>query len=188
MDKLNDEVRLLILSDHGFCGVEKEVQLNVWLESENLLKFDSGLERKIQNYARESVCYSLIPGRIYINLEGREQNGTVKKQEYENIRGAIKKKLQDLRDPATGKKIIDRILFREEIYRGDYLDQGPDIIAHPVNGYDLKGNLDTDEIFATTPLNGMHSYDDAFICSSDVDLSSVQSIEDVKSVIETLFT
>ena len=188
MEKLNDEVKLLILSDHGFCGVEKEVQLNVWLERENLLKLDSRLERKIQNYTRESVCYSLIPGRIYINLEGREENGTVKEHEYENTRRLIKSKLQELRDPATGKTIIDKVFYREDIYRGEYLEQAPDIIAHPVNGYDLKGNLDGEEIFATTSLNGMHSYDDAFICSSDVDVSSVQSIEDVKSVIETLFT
>jgi predicted AlkP superfamily phosphohydrolase/phosphomutase len=181
-ERLNDNDRLLILSDHGFCSVKSEVELNMWLEQEGLLKMDAGAERKLQNYSRDTVCYSLLPGRIYINLEGREERGSVPQKKYDKMRKSVKDRLLEMRHPETGDRIIDRVFFREEIYAGPHITMAPDIIAHPVDGYDLKGRLDG-EVFQKTVLNGMHTYDDAFICSDGINVSDVQSIEEVRAKI-----
>ncbi|MDP1853782.1 MAG: alkaline phosphatase family protein [Candidatus Omnitrophota bacterium] len=183
-NKLNDEDRFIMLSDHGFCGINYEVQLNAWLKQQGLLKFTNG-STKLPEYHKDTVCYSLLPGRIFINLEGREEKGTVKKSEYQNIRKDIKNRLLNFTDPATNENIIDRVFFREEIYSGPYLDNAADIIAHPKRGYDLKGRTEKTDIFEKSHLNGMHTYDDAFIYAKNCDISKIKSIMDVKKAILT---
>lgn len=179
--KLKDDDRFIMLSDHGFCGIKYEVQLNSWLEKEDLLKFED--ERKLPNYHKESICYSLLPGRIFINLEEREEKGAVKKSECQNIREDIKNRLLNLVEPASGEKVIDKVYFREEIYSGPYLESAADIIAHPKRGYDLKGRAEKTDIFENSHLNGMHTFDDAFISAKNCNIDSVKSIADVKECI-----
>ncbi len=182
-NKLSTNDKLIIMSDHGFCGIKSEVQMNVWLEKEGLLKFELGVEKKLVNYSKESVCYSLIPGRIYINIEGREEKGSIKISDYDSTREMIKEKLLNFRHPGTGDKIINKVFYREDIYSGPYLENAADIIAHPVDGYDLKARLDTDEVFEHSNLNGMHTYDDAFISGLNINIDSIKSVEDVSKII-----
>lgn len=174
--------RFLILSDHGFCGIKSEVQLNVWLEQQGLLKFN-GRGKGLENYHRDTICYSLLPGRIFINLEGREEKGTIKRTEYQSVRKDIKQRLLSLTEPQTGEKIIDNVFYREEIYSGPYLENTADVIAHPKRGYDLKGRPENKEIFERSHLNGMHTYDDAFICAKNCNISFINAIKDVKKCI-----
>ncbi len=178
-ERLASHNRLLILSDHGFCAIKAEVQLNVWLEKQGFLKFDSNAEKKLANYARETLCYALIPGRVYINLEGREEKGSVSIHDYEKVRQDVRQRLSELRDPETNTQVVDKVFLREEIYKGPLLEQAADLIVHPVNGYDLKATIDDDDLFVRTALDGMHTYDDAFVCGVNMDVSVLESIQDV---------
>jgi predicted AlkP superfamily phosphohydrolase/phosphomutase len=64
-------------------------------------------------------------------VKGREPQGTVEPgQEYEHVRDFIIQKLQELTDPATGAKVVDRVFKREEIYCGGFLDEAPDILFY----------------------------------------------------------
>ncbi|MEW6169939.1 MAG: alkaline phosphatase family protein [Candidatus Omnitrophota bacterium] len=181
-DSLSDKDRFIMLSDHGFCATKYEVQLNRWLEREGLLKFENGSDRLV-DYHKDSLCYSLLPGRIFVNLKGREEKGTVKESEYDYIRGEIRQKLLNFADPTSGEKIIDKVLFREEIYSGPYIENAADIIAHPKRGYDLKGRMGNIETFEKSHINGMHTYDDAFIAAKNLNIDSVSSIQDIKDLI-----
>ncbi len=181
--RLSKNDKLLILSDHGFCGIKAEVQLNKWLENEGLLKFGAGKEKQLPDYEKSSICYSLLPGRVFVNLEGREEKGTVKRKDYEKVRNDIRERLVAFKDPNSGHKVIDKVFYREEIYQGPFIESAADIIAHPVNGYDLKGKLDAQDIFEHSALNGMHTYDDAFICAKNINISSVDTIQDIFSLI-----
>lgn len=183
LQKLSQDDVLVILSDHGFCSVKADVQVNLWLEQEGLLKFDDNKEKKLVNYKRESRCYSMTPGRIYVNLKGREEKGSVKKEDYEKVREDLKIRLQQMKDPQSGEKTIDKVFFREDIYSGTYLREAADIIAHPRNGYDLKARVEGGKIFDRTVINGMHTYDDAFISARNMDITSVKSIQDVAPMI-----
>lgn len=183
--KLNEKLlksdRLIILSDHGFCAVKAEVQLNAWLKEQGLLKFTTS-DEKLQDYDKNSTCYSLLPGRIFINLEGREEKGRVKTNNYDSVRNDIKSRLMEFKDP-EGEKIIEKVFFREELYSGPYLEDAADIIAHPKRGYDLKGRTGNISVFEHSHLNGMHTYDDAFIYSRNCDISRVEDITAVKKAI-----
>jgi len=182
-NKLPDNSRFLILSDHGFCGVKHDVQLNAWLEKKGLLKFTSTTEKSLNTIHPDTICYSLLPGRIFVNLKGREQSGQVDISDYDKIRTVIKKQLKTLTDPQTNEPIIDKIFLREDIYDGRFIDKSADIIVHPKNGYDLKSKLDSPKIFTNSIINGMHTYDDAFICGSNIDTSNVKSIENVRQAL-----
>lgn len=188
LKKLNEKLlksdRLIILSDHGFCSVKAEVQLNAWLKEQGLLKFTS-TDEKLTDYDKSSVCYSLLPGRIFINLERREEKGTVTAGDYQGVREDIKNRLLEFKAPESGEKIIDKVFFKEEIYSGPYLEDAADIIAHPKRGYDLKGRTGNISVFEHSHLNGMHTYDDAFIYAKNCDISKVKSIVDVKKAITT---
>jgi len=185
-ERLGKDDAFIILSDHGFCRIKKVVQLNSWLEQEGLLKFPAQEEKKLQDYDADSICYSLIPGRIFINLEGREEKGTVPRKKYKKVRKMLMKKLLSFQYPETGEKIIDKVFIREDIYAGPFLEEAADLIAHPVNGFDLKARVNT-EIFEDDVLNGMHTYDDAFIFSNCINIKSVKSIEDVSKCIQNFY-
>ena len=73
-------------------------------------------------------------GQIYLNVQGREPQGIVKRgSEYETVRDEIIARLRTLRDPQSGESIMTEIYRREELYDGPYLDEAPDIVILPRN-------------------------------------------------------
>jgi len=180
-EEIHGKAAVVILSDHGFCKIKHEVQMNLWLEQQGLLSFDG--TRKLENYHEKTVCYSLVPGRIYVNLEGREKRGSIKMKDYFSVRDEIKARLLELKHPDSGEAVVNRVLYREEIYSGEYLEDAPDIIVHPENQYDLKASLEGEAIFTQSALTGMHTYDDAMIAGVGVNVSDVGSIDRVYQVI-----
>lgn len=81
----------------------------------------------------QTAAYSLgNVGQIYINLSGREPEGSVQAGvEYENLRDEIMRRLSQLCDPVTGEQVVEAVYRREEIYRGDQVTYAPDIIFLP---------------------------------------------------------
>ncbi len=78
----------------------------------------------------QTKAYALgAGGNIYINVEGREPNGTVSFNDaYEQIRNEIIGKLSRLTDPETGELVIKKVHKREDIYHGAQLEKAPDLI------------------------------------------------------------
>jgi predicted AlkP superfamily phosphohydrolase/phosphomutase len=71
-------------------------------------------------------------GQIYVNLKGREPQGSVNPgSEYEEVRRSIKEDLLSVREPETGEQMFDRVYLREELYSGPYVDEAPDIVFLP---------------------------------------------------------
>jgi predicted AlkP superfamily phosphohydrolase/phosphomutase len=113
--------------------------------------------------------YSLDPGRVFVNLQGREPGGTVPPAEYEAWRTRIAEAaMNDLRDPETGEPMLEKVIRREEIYHGPELERAADLILVPRYGYDLKGAFGKETLtFKGDELVGMHTYDDAMIAVRD---------------------
>ncbi|MGA1844025.1 MAG: alkaline phosphatase family protein [bacterium] len=160
-------VNLVILSDHGFCRLHREVLLNRWLEEQGLLKLKCRSANSVEDMHPDSTAYSLIPGRIYLNLQGREPQGRVRPDRYRETLEGLREALFDLRDPETGERIIASVHLRDEIYKGAYLTQAPDMVALPCPGYDLKGNVNQPALTRESDLEGMHTFDDAFLFIRD---------------------
>ena len=157
---INPETELIILSDHGFCAVKKEIYLNRYLAEAGLLKFNISSPRSLRDLHADSLAYSLIPGRVFINLEGREPHGTVSPARYEWAREKISTMLLSLKD-TDGAPIIREVVKRENIFHGAHLAAAADLLAIPHDGYDLKGDVTKAFLGEKTALVGMHTFDDA---------------------------
>ena len=163
-NRLPREASLVVVSDHGFCRTKQEVELNYWLARQGLLKFTTDDPQSLADIHPESRAYSLIPGRIFINLKGREPSGSVEPgRDYDRTRQKIIGMLLALRDPKDGVPVVKDAILRERLYVGPATANAADIIAAPNEGYELKAQLDATELYRTSELSGTHTYEDAFL-------------------------
>lgn len=159
--RLEDDDELIVLSDHGFTTLKREVYLNVWLESEGYLTFRPGADRGLESISSASRAYSLDPGRIYVNLAGREPTGSVPAAEKAGLVDELAILLRTLRDPVSGEQIVRDVYRADEIYSGPQQDRAPDLLVMPCDGYDIKGTFEATELTGRGKLVGMHKYDNA---------------------------
>ena len=166
-DMLDEETTMIVASDHGFTTLEHEVKCNVWLERNGWLSYEGNDHDSLGDIGADARAYSLIPGRFYVNLEGREPRGAVPQEEYEAVREELKADLEAMEGP-DGRPVADRVVTKEAAFRGDHDDIAPDLVVVPNHGFDLKsGFKGGDDVFATGPRNGMHSFDDACLFVDD---------------------
>jgi uncharacterized sulfatase len=167
---LADDVTMVVASDHGFTTLEHEVHMNEWLRREGWLDFETEDHDELGDISDDTRAYSLIPGRFYINLEGREPRGSVPQEEYEDVRAQLREKLESLEGP-DGRPVADRVETKEAAFRGDHDEIAPDLTVIPNHGFDLKaGFKGSDEVFGVGPRNGMHSFDNACLFVDDPDV------------------
>ena len=168
-EMLDEETTMVVASDHGFTQLDHEVKFNVWLEENGWLSYEDDDHDSLGDIADDTRAYSLIPGRFYVNLEGREPRGSVPQEDYEDVRDGLEAELEAMEGP-DGRKVADRVVTREEAFRGDHDDIAPDLVVIPNHGFDLKaGFKGGDAVFAQGPRNGMHSFDDACLFVEDDD-------------------
>jgi len=150
----------IIMSDHGFCKIHKEVYLNNWLRSEGYLRFSTPNPQSYEDLDKQSRAFNMDPARIYINLKGKYPHGCVSPgEEYDAIREELKSRLFHLK--VEGIPVIQKVFFKEELYHGPFLDTAPDILLLPHWGFDLKGTLTKRDLVGNSLLTGMHTQDDA---------------------------
>jgi len=115
-------------------------------------------------------AYSLIPGRFYVNLEGREPRGSVPESEYEAVRAELKEDLENMEGP-NGEPVAGRVVETETAFRGEHDDIAPDLVIVPNHGFDLKSGFKgrKDPFVEFRARNGMHSFDDATLLIDDPD-------------------
>jgi predicted AlkP superfamily phosphohydrolase/phosphomutase len=72
---------------------------------------------------------------ININLRGREEHGIVPVEQYDLLRSELIEKLRTLN---RYEKIFEIIEKREDVYTGLFINEAPDIILWPGNGYNIR--------------------------------------------------
>ncbi|MBA3304069.1 MAG: alkaline phosphatase family protein [Actinomycetota bacterium] len=162
---LDEDTTLIVLSDHGFCSIKQEVHVNTWLQESGWLQFDSAEPKGLDAMAASSAAYSLDPGRLFLNVKGREPNGRIEPgAEYEKLRSELADAAAALTDPATGEAMVKRVFRREELYTGPFQDLGADLVLDMHDGYDPKGAFGKpDVLFKGESLTGMHTTPDALV-------------------------
>jgi predicted AlkP superfamily phosphohydrolase/phosphomutase len=136
--KMKPDDLLLIMSDHGFNAFNRGFHLNSWLHKEGYLVLKDGKASSGKWYAdvdwSKSRAYGQGLNGIFLNMKDREKYGIVKPgDEAEQIKNEIKEKLLNVVDKEKNQKAIKAAYKREEIYRGPYTPNAPDIIV----GYNL---------------------------------------------------
>jgi predicted AlkP superfamily phosphohydrolase/phosphomutase len=137
---------VIALSDHGFNSFRRGVHLNTWLHDNGLLALRDGakpgpdagdLLRQVD--WSKTRAYALGLSGIYINIQGREEQGIVAEDEAASLKAALAKQLTGLTDPdQQGTVSIRRVLPREEAYHGPYLSEAPDLLVDFAPGYRIS--------------------------------------------------
>lgn len=161
---ISDDDELIILSDHGSCAIRQEFYLSYWLVQNGYLKFRESPPKSLTDIDPASTAYCLDPGRVYINLRGREPGGSVEPgAAYEKLRDELAAKLADVKDPDSGAMMVYRVFKKEEVYAGPFVERAPDLVIQTNEGYDVKGSLQASALTGRSPLTGMHTFDDAML-------------------------
>jgi predicted AlkP superfamily phosphohydrolase/phosphomutase len=109
-------------------------------------------------------------GQIYINVKDRHPQGWIEQGNDEwEARQKVMDALEAMRHPVTGKKVVDRIIAREQEFRGPFADQAPDLqvildgynaISFPL--FATNGELFTEQIRGDS---GCHRSEGTFVAS-----------------------
>ena len=186
-EKVGDDFLFLMLSDHGFVPLSKEVNLNACLLDGGMLKLDDSREY-YERIAEGTIAFAMDPGRIYIHYEDKFPKGRVRRSEKEAVEAKLKKLFNELRDE-NGAKPVKRIYDKAEIYKGPYVDDAPDLLLMANDGFDLKGNLRKREVFTKDIFTGMHSWHNAiFIAPAGLNVPGDINIEYPSKVILDYFS
>jgi predicted AlkP superfamily phosphohydrolase/phosphomutase len=70
-------------------------------------------------------------GGLYVNLRGREPDGAVDADRYEQTRDRLEAVLTGLRRPDGEGPLIKQVLRREEVYTGKFREEAPDMLFLP---------------------------------------------------------
>ena len=187
-DALPEDTTLVVASDHGFTTQEYEVNMNAWLGQAGYLSYRTDDPDELDDIADETQAYSLIPGRVYINREGREPRGSVADEDYERVRDELATALTELTDP-DGTPVIADVVYKEDAFRGPHADIAPDLVAIPAHGFDLKAGFHADSpVFDTGPRNGMHSFENASLFIDDPDATIGEGEVDLYDIAPTILS
>jgi len=116
-----------LLNRIGGAGFVKRVPKTVGKAVRLVDQFEGNVERI--DWGRTKAYSFGEVGRIFLNVKGREPQGTVEPgQEYEHVRDFIIQKLQELRHSSADPSSTTAIYKREDIYSGPFLDSAPDIV------------------------------------------------------------
>jgi len=128
--------RLLILSDHGFTRFDYKVHLNNWLvENSYLTMRDSAQDKSLSSadWSR-SQAYALGLNSLYLNIQGREGQGSVPAGETESLRDKLRQDLLAWKGP-DDRPVTQEIYTREEVFHGSNLPNAPDLVVGYSPGY-----------------------------------------------------
>ena len=139
---------LVVASDHGFASFRYGVNYNTWLVKNGFMTLEGQGDRKsledlfdhgefLTNVDwAHTKAYALGLGQIYINLAGREGQGVVQPEEYDQVVADIKHGLESYVDPSNGEHPVAYVFTRDEAY-GDTYDPNhvPDMVPANNVGY-----------------------------------------------------
>jgi predicted AlkP superfamily phosphohydrolase/phosphomutase len=129
----------LVISDHGFNSFRRGIDLNRWLIDHGYLKMHAGRDQ--EEYLAgadwsQSRAFALGLAGIFINEKEKYAEGIVELGDAAaGLRAEIATKLSRLVDPESGASAIKGVYQSQQIYRGPYKDNAPDLIIGYQRGY-----------------------------------------------------
>lgn len=164
----SDPCNFFVLSDHGFCRTRHEVNINTLLAENGHLKMTGDDARRMENISEAATAFGLDPSRIYLHRRGRYPRGGVDESRADALLDEISTAFLALRH--EGEAVIRRVFRGRDVYSGPASASGPDLILLSTPGFDLKGRLGAPSVVAPRRLQGMHTWDDAFVVTKRADL------------------
>ena len=128
---LDDNISVLVVSDHGAKRMKGAFCINEWLIKEGYLALKNRPSQVISlNDAEIDWSKTKAWGwggyyaRVFLNVEGREISGTIKPENFEKEREELAQRIKEIKGP-NGEKWETKVFKPSDLYpeyRGDYPD------------------------------------------------------------------
>lgn len=141
VERVGDDATIIVLSDHGFTTFRRNFHLNTWLYQNGYIELRDAFREESDEFFENvswkgTKAYGLGLNGLYINQIGREGQGAVAPgAEKEHIMNELKRKLEAVVDPETGKRVIAEVYKASDVYSGEFADQAPDLVVGYDDGY-----------------------------------------------------
>jgi hypothetical protein len=139
LDEMEEEDRLIVLSDHGFNSFRRGVNLNRWLVEEGFMTLKPGeptADSLLSNVDwPRTQAYAIGLNTLFLNRNGREALGIVRDDEVAALKQQIRDKLLQLRDPESGAAAVATVEDAEEFYHRSRHAAVPDLVVGYAEGY-----------------------------------------------------
>ena len=128
----NDELSLLLFSPFSFKKFNGFFNINEWLIEKGYLVLNNYPNKLTPinmldiDWAK-TIAWVEHPGQLFINLEGRENNGTVMREEYDEVIQELVKRINQIPNDFNINNQIIGARPREDIISGTYSTFLPDI-------------------------------------------------------------
>jgi len=160
---------IVILSDHGFTTFDRAVNLNTWLAKSGYMALAGGANDDEVPFARvdwsKTQAYALGLNGLYLNLAGREKQGTVRPDaESRELLKRISTDLLAFRD--NGKTVV------ESVYAPRRSEVAPDLIVGYARGY--RGSWET--ALGAAPESVVENNNDAWIGDHCINAADVPGV------------
>jgi predicted AlkP superfamily phosphohydrolase/phosphomutase len=150
LSRIDDDTMVLVVSDHGGKKMDGGICINEWLWRNGYLtlkeeppedQFDENGRRVLTPLAKVEIDWEKTIawgeggyyGRVFLNVEGREPQGVIKREDYERVRDELIERFKAIPDP-DGNDIGTVVYKPQEIYH-KVRNIPPDLIIY-------WGNLD----------------------------------------------
>lgn len=201
LEILSDDTAVLVVSDHGGQPMVGGFCMNEWLVSEGLLALAEPVNGPTP-IAKAAIDWSNTTawgdggyyGRLFMNVEGREESGTIPASRYETVRDELIAKLEAIVDD-QGRPMGTRAFRPEDIYP-EVRGVAPDLIVYfgdlrwrAVGSLGLGEGLYTFEN-DTGPDDANHAEQGIFMLSGDgmpVGRADDLSLYDVAPTIQSMY-
>jgi predicted AlkP superfamily phosphohydrolase/phosphomutase len=130
------QTRVIVVSDHGFADFTYKVHLNRWLMDRGYLvtKEDGEADSLRGVDWSRSQAYAVGLNSLYLNLAGREGQGTVLPEQVEALVHKLRDELLEWQGP-DGHRVVQSAQCQSEAFTGPLAAYGPDIVVGFSPGY-----------------------------------------------------
>jgi len=131
-ERLPEGTRLVVMSDHGFQPYTRRFHLNAWLREHGYLVLNDG--KRTGRVGLDDVdwsrsrAYGLGFNGLYLNLIGRESQGSVRLEDADALLREIAAALEAERDPQNGEPVVLHAYPAAEVFHGERVGEAPDLV------------------------------------------------------------
>ena len=139
--KADKDTAVFVFSDHGFTSFTRAVHLNRWLIQNGFMHLKDSDDAEGTALLRNvdwsrTKAYAVGFCSLYLNLYGRDGQGIVKSgDEARELQDDLVRKLRAWNDPETGKPVVRNVYRKEDVYKGECVEEAPDLIMGYYPGY-----------------------------------------------------
>ena len=149
---------VILLSDHGFGDLRREVHTNAVLEALGYAAFREPDAADLTALAPGSRAFALDPGRVVLNRRTRFAGG---------VDGLDARACEALADAlaqwAAREGVGATVRLGADLYAGPHAGRAPDILVTGSGGDDWKGRVGAAPLAAPGVFTGCHVRDNAFM-------------------------